>query len=115
MYQSNLEPCQKSETIQILQDILKSQEKVSDCKIRQACHQTKYTMNVQSSKFNVSMIGMMYDDPVVEHHIAYYSYDMQSLLGEIGGTLGLTLGLSLSSINDYIDLLLEKVIFKHKS
>ena len=109
LQKSNLTQCSKSKTLEILQELLKSQENVSDCQIRQACHQTKYTMNVEKFKSNRTLIGILYDDPVVEHHNAYRSYDVQSLLGEIGGTLGLTLGMSLSSVNDYIDLFLQKV------
>ena len=31
---------------------------------------------------------------MVEYSTDYISYDMQSLIGEVGGTLGLTVGLS---------------------
>ena len=115
LYNSNLTQCQNSETLQILQELLESQENVSDCLIPQACNQTKYTWSVEQFEANTTQVGIMYDDPVVEHHNAYYSYDIQSLLGEIGGTLGLTLGLSLSSINDYIDLLLQSIFKYHQS
>ena len=106
---SNLTQCPKLVTLEILKEMLQSQENVSDCQIRQACHQTKYTINVEKNKSNTTFLGILYEDPVVEHHNAYRSYDGQSLLGEIGGTLGLTLGLSLSSINDYIDLFFQKL------
>ena len=69
-------------------------------------------MNVEKGNKNVSLIGFMYEDPIVENHISYISYDIQSLLGEIGGTLGLTLGLSLSSVNDYIYWVLQKCFFE---
>ena len=101
LYKSNLEKCNESQTLEIL-EILRDFKNVSDCKIRQACLQTKYLMNVEKSISNNTRIGIMYEDPTVEHHIAHISYDLQSLLGEIGGTLGLTLGLSLSSISDLI-------------
>ena len=66
-------------------------------------------MNVDKSVSNQTRFAIMYEDPTVEHHIAHVSYDLQSLLGEIGGTLGLTLGLSLSSISDYFTFLLRKL------
>ena len=31
----------------------------------------------------------------------YISYDLQNLIGEVGGTLGLTIGLSFFSITEY--------------
>ena len=38
----------------------------------------------------------------VEHHETYVNYDFQSLVGEVGGVLGLTLGLSgLSMIDNF--------------
>ena len=38
---------------------------------------------------------------MVEYHIDSISYDMQSLIGEIGGTLGLTIGLSFFSFAEW--------------
>ena len=34
-----------------------------------------------------------FDNPEVEYHNTYISYDLLSLIGEVGGILGLTLGM----------------------
>ena len=38
----------------------------------------------------------------MEYQIEEISYDLQSLIGEVGGTLGLTVGLSFLSIFEWI-------------
>ena len=51
-------------------------------------------------------IGIEFYKPVVEYHIEEISYDFQSLIGEVGGTMGLTVGLSFLSIFEWVlDLL----------
>ena len=44
--------------------------------------------------YNQTKINILFEDKVVEYNIAFLSYDLQSLISEIGGTLGLTLGFS---------------------
>ena len=46
-------------------------------------------------------IGIEFYKPVVEYHIEEISYDFQSLIGEVGGTMGLTVGLSFLSIFEW--------------
>jgi hypothetical protein len=41
---------------------------------------------------------MYYDELEVEHYYTYISYDFQSLICELGGLLGMTLGFSGFSI-----------------
>ena len=41
-----------------------------------------------------SELYVRYGDPIVEYNTDAISYDLQSLIGEVGGTLGLTIGLS---------------------
>ena len=41
-----------------------------------------------------------------------YSYDFQSLIGEVGGTLGLFLGLSMFSFVGFIEYILRKLYNK---
>ena len=40
------------------------------------------------------VIYVRYQNPVVEYRISYVNYDLQSWISEIGGTIGLTLGIS---------------------
>ena len=49
-----------------------------------------------------SRLHVNLSDPIVEYNIDAISYDLQSLVGEIGGTLGLTIGLSFLSFSEYI-------------
>ena len=55
------------------------------------------------------MVYFAYKYPEVVHHHTYISYDLLTLIGEVGGLLGLTLGASGLSI---IMSLLEKCLSK---
>ena len=83
------------------------------CKSKQACIQPTYRMEVDRGIDMVNpKITFHMADPIVEYNIDFISYDLQSLVGEIGGTLGLTLGLSIYSLIDLIEYL-EKVANKY--
>ena len=56
-----------------------------------------------------STIELVLASPIVEYNIDSISYDLQSLIGEIGGTLGLTLGLSIYSLMDFVEYVEEKL------
>ncbi len=72
------------------------------CVNKRACKQAKYAMTMDKKPIekNVSEILIQLIDPIVEYDIDSISYDLQNLIGEIGGTLGLTLGLSGFSLID---------------
>ena len=86
------------------------------CPSRLACKQTKYYSTIRdlpsySFKFSYksfkliipkSQIYVHLSDPMVEYSMDYISYDLQSLIGEVGGTLGLTIGLSFLSISEWL-------------
>ena len=59
-----------------------------------------------------TIIQLKIDNPMVEYHIEELSYDLQSLVGEIGGTLGLTIGLSFLSISEWIADIIKKFLLK---
>ena len=83
------------------------------CKSKQACVQPTYRMEVDRGiDMIIPKITFHMADPIVEYNIDFISYDLQSLVGEIGGTLGLTLGLSIYSLIDFIEYL-EKVVNKY--
>ena len=44
------------------------------------------------------MIYVTFENPEVEYHQSYISYDFISLVGEIGGILGITLGASVLTL-----------------
>jgi hypothetical protein len=72
------------------------------CYSKQACNQTKYQMQplrVHWPQYaDYTSINVKYVDPIVEFNIDSISYDEQSMISEIGGTLGLTIGWSGFSI-----------------
>ena len=76
------------------------------CTSSQGCLQTNYIIDT-SEDFNIkhindpSSIKISINKPIVEYYIEEISYDFQSLVGEVGGTLGLTVGLSFLSISDW--------------
>ena len=47
-------------------------------------------------------ILILFDSPEVEHYRTYISYDFLSLIGEVGGILGLTLGASALSLTEAV-------------
>jgi hypothetical protein len=66
-------------------------------------------MDTATGMTNTSEVFIQLADPIVEYNIDSISYDMQSLIGEVGGTLGLTLGLSIFSLVDAIEYILVKM------
>ena len=71
--------------------------KESNCSMTQTCENvrftTKYTTEETWSE-NKSSVFVMLENPEVQYHHSYISYDLFSLIGEIGGILGITLGAS---------------------
>ena len=58
----------------------------------------KKLRTLMNSRLHVNL-----SDPIVEYNIDAISYDLQSLVGEIGGTLGLTIiGLCFLSFSEYL-------------
>ena len=49
-----------------------------------------------------SRVFVAFENPEVEYHNTYISYGLLSLIGEVGGTLGLTLGASIMTLFDSI-------------
>ena len=85
--------CSHDVTIEVLDLILKKETK---CKQTQTCEMTRFTLTYTFSKNakNATLIWVAFANPEVEHQNTYVSYNLISLLGEIGGILGLTLGAS---------------------
>ena len=78
----------------------------STCISSQGCIQTNYIIDSSEdfkAKYGLhsSTIKISINKPIVEYYIEEISYDFQSLVGEVGGTLGLTVGLSFLSISDW--------------
>ena len=58
---------------------------------------------------NVSKITLAFQDPIVETTSEFINYDLQSLISEVGGVLGLTLGLSGVSLTRMIAYLVTNI------
>ena len=54
-------------------------------------------------KSNLTRVRIGLQDPEVEFHRTYINYDLQSLISEIGGILGLTLGASFMTLLHFVD------------
>lgn len=88
-----------------------SKEVLSNCKFQSPCTKSIYgkslvnwldgAAKVYGAKVRIQFASQ--DVQVIEDHIAY---DTQSFIGEVGGTLGLLLGLSFISIFDLFELIL---------
>ena len=76
-------------------------KKESNCAISRTCENTRFTSNykVEETWFeDKTMIYVTFENPEVEYHQSYISYDFISLVGEIGGILGITLGASVLTL-----------------
>ena len=75
--------------------------KDTNCLSQPVCHKTKFSLSLREFERkddNFSTFTIAFQDSEIEHHVTRISYDIFSLIGEIGGVLGLTLGLSVFSI-----------------
>ena len=72
-------------------------EKESNCSIAQTCENVRFTSNhkaVETWLENKTLVYVTFENPEVEYQYSYISYDLISMIGEVGGILGLTLGAS---------------------
>ena len=72
-------------------------DKRSECTQSQTCEKREYAgiHKVQQTFLeNKTMVYVTFETPQVEYRNTYVSYDLLSLIGEVGGILGLTLGVS---------------------
>lgn len=87
----------------------------NSCKQRKACKSTKYGLIVQQEPNairNVSEFWLAFNTFEVEHYTTYVSYDELSLMAELGGLLGMTLGFSFASIGDVLASIIKRNILK---
>ena len=83
------------------------------------CKMTRFTFTLrEESTFveNTNLVSIKFVNPEVAKYHTYISYDLPSLIGEVGGILGLTLGVSaltfLESLLDnipYYQMIVEKI------
>ena len=90
--------CSNEVTHQALNLIL---DKTSYCNFTITCQNTRFT--IKHSIYptwikDKSFIAVMFDNPEVVYYNTYISYDLLNLIGEVGGLLGLTMGVSILSL-----------------
>ena len=84
-------------------------KKTSKCARVDACETTRYTALHKVKKSwleNKSVVWVVFESPEVVYHHTYINYDILSLIGDLGGILGLTLGASATSL---LDSLLQNI------
>lgn len=59
---------------------------------------------------NTTLLAFEFSSFQVEHYISYISYDFLSLVAELGGLMGMTLGIAFSSIGDLMANLTKKLL-----
>ena len=59
-----------------------------------------------------SVVKIKFESSIVLNIVDYYTYDLQSLIGEVGGTLGLFMGLSIYSFVDFFEYVINKLFFQ---
>ena len=71
--------------------------KKSNCSTSQTCDNVRFTTKYKVQKTwlkNKNLVYVVLENPEVEYHHSYISYNLESFVGEIGGILGITLGAS---------------------
>ena len=95
--------CSYDVTLQALDFI---SNKKSNCSMSQTCENVRFTTKykIEDSTWveNRSLVYVTLENPEVEYHHTYISYDLQSLIGEIGGILGITLGASALTLFEFL-------------
>ncbi len=70
-------------------------KKESNCKKIQTCDMTRFTSTYTiQDKQKEQKISVAFINPEVEYYHTYVSYDLNNLIGELGGIIGITLGAS---------------------
>lgn len=70
------------------------------------------SLHAEKAKMNTSDIYIKIIDPTLQLITDSYSYDGQSFIGDIGGTLGLLLGYSFMSAVDLIEFIWSRIVQK---
>ena len=85
----------------------------SGTKCNRPIYNTK--MEVKNSPtYKKAEVKIQLENPSVQNIKDSYAYDSQSLIGEVGGTLGLFLGLSTYSLVEFFTYFMEKLFCRQK-
>ena len=75
--------------------------KISNCTRAPTCKMTRFTSILEKGTSyveNKNLVFVAFSNPEVAKYNTYISYDFLSLVGEVGGILGLTLGVSVLTL-----------------
>ena len=81
------------------------------------CKMTQYSLQTRRKRIDwpanwTSSVFLQPRSAVVEHSSEYYSYDLNDLIGDVGGYLGLFLGWSVVTILDALPFTLSIIKIK---
>ena len=79
--------------------------KESNCSNSQTCDNVRFTTKLKVQETwveNKDLIYVVLENPEVAYHHSYVSYDLISLIGEVGGILGITLGASALTLFEFL-------------
>ena len=91
--------CSYEIMLEALDFILKRES--TNCLLVQTCENTRFSSKetIEGTWIeNKTVVYVVFENPEVEYRHSYISYDFLSLVGEIGGLLGLTLGASVLTL-----------------
>ena len=94
--------CSYAVTLKALDFIL---SKESNCSPAQTCENVRFTSKYLVEETwleNKTLVYIRYENPEVEYHHSYINYDLISLIGEIGGILGITIGASALTLFEFL-------------
>ena len=75
-------------------------------KCKKSIYEASYEPTLVRPGVNSAIVEIQLASPSVQFITDSYNYDAQSFVGEVGGTMGLLLGLSFLSLFDFIDCFL---------
>ena len=103
---------------EVVKEVIGNLRKSNVCRRESVCNTTKFTASWQEfDLFEPSLkerLIMGYETFDVQHHDTTINYGLQSLVSEIGGLLGLTLGASILSMFDSIKFIGQNFLFSIK-
>ena len=111
---------QKQECSQkVLKEVIGNLRKSIFCRTEAVCNSIKYSASWQEFEITnareKSGLVIAYEDYEVEYHDTTINYGLQSLISEIGGLLGLTLGASIISMFDSVKFIGHKFLLLIKN
>ena len=93
-------------------EIIPKIEQRNICQSGTRCKSTLYKVRTDLTNHELlqqARVTIKLESPIVQNVVDSYAYDLQSLIGEVGGTLGLFLGLSTYSFIEFLTYIIEKL------